>query len=254
MCELFGVNSEITVNVNEYLKTFMSHSTGHPHGWGIAQFFGNAVSLEKEPKAAFASDYLYSRLKNEMEVQNLIAHIRLATRGQMSYDNCHPFVKRDCQGRAWTLAHNGTIFRPGILDSYKEIETGGTDSERILCHIIHEINSRFLELGRPLTESERLQVMDHIIIEITEFNKVNLMIYDGEILYVHTNMKHTLYYKQENHTAYFATVPLDAGQWIPVPLMQLVAFQNGVQIYTGTKHEHEYVQKDPSPVYDWASL
>ncbi|MDO4465730.1 MAG: class II glutamine amidotransferase [Bacillota bacterium] len=254
MCELFGVNSKNKVTINDYLKTFMSHSTKHPNGWGIAQFWGTIVNLEKEPKAAINSDYLSSRLEETIETENLIAHIRLATRGKMTYNNCHPFVKRDRSGRAWTLAHNGTIFKSEILDTYKEIEKGGTDSERILCHVIHEMDKKIEELGRDLSSEERLIIMDALIQEITESNKVNLLIYDGELLYVHTNMKGTLYYKREKDTVYFATVPLDQDLWEPVPMMQLLAFREGKQIFIGKEHAYEYFQEDFTPIYDWANL
>ena len=49
MCELFGVSSSEKVEPREMLKEFFSHSVIHPNGWGMAMFYGNAVSLEKEP-------------------------------------------------------------------------------------------------------------------------------------------------------------------------------------------------------------
>lgn len=36
MCELFGINAEENCQINEYLKEFFSHSSVHPHGWGLA--------------------------------------------------------------------------------------------------------------------------------------------------------------------------------------------------------------------------
>ena len=95
MCELFGVSSARKIQVNPYLKVLVSHSSDHPHGWGIANFFGSSVSIEKEPKTAWCSDYLQSRLAHPINASNMIAHIRLATRGGMSYENCHPFVSWD---------------------------------------------------------------------------------------------------------------------------------------------------------------
>ena len=62
MCELFGLSSRDKIEVNEYLRAFFRHSEQHPHGWGLAQFFGNAVQIEKEPVAAVESQYLNTRL------------------------------------------------------------------------------------------------------------------------------------------------------------------------------------------------
>ena len=52
MCELFGISAGGQVVLNDYLKEFFSHSTGHPNGWGMALLYGNAVNVEKEPVPA----------------------------------------------------------------------------------------------------------------------------------------------------------------------------------------------------------
>ena len=58
MCELFGISSEENYNIRDYLKIFFSHSSAHPHGWGIACMEENAVQIEKEPVQASKSNYL----------------------------------------------------------------------------------------------------------------------------------------------------------------------------------------------------
>ena len=58
MCELFGVSSRKRVVVNDLLKEFFTHSVRHANGWGMAIFYENAVSLEKEPVQAIKSTYL----------------------------------------------------------------------------------------------------------------------------------------------------------------------------------------------------
>ena len=70
-----------------------------------------------------------------------MAHIRLATIGDVDYENCHPFVKRDCGGRVWTLIHNGTIFNCPLLDGYVHRQEGSTDSERIFLYLIDCIDN-----------------------------------------------------------------------------------------------------------------
>lgn len=245
MCELFGVSSANKIQVNTYLKELMSHSVDHPHGWGMASFFKGGVSVEKEPKSAWVSDYVQSRLAHPLHVRNMIAHIRLATQGGMAYENCHPFVNRDDTDRAWTLAHNGTIFQSSLLDTYRSQQEGSTDSERILCHLIHEMNA-----AGETDWNERFRILDKIMLDITEHNKVNLMIFDSETLYVHTNMRHTLYQLKRDDAVFFATVPLDDGDWEQVPMMQLLAYRDGKLIAEGTKHTFEYHQPDHVSVVD----
>ncbi len=245
MCELFAISSSVDVQINNLLKTFFSHSDKNPDGWGLAVFYGNSVSLEKEPACANRSQYLKARLRSKIEIHNMVAHIRRATRGNMDYENCHPFIMRDCDDRAWTLIHNGTIFDSPRLNRYVNIQTGMTDSERILYYIIDRVNARRVELGRALNLDERFALLDEIVCQIAPHNKINLIIYDGEVFYVHTNYKDTLFIRQEMNTAFFATTPLDDRLWLPLPFTTLLAYKDGRHILTGTCHGHEYID-DPS--------
>lgn len=241
MCELFGITGRGVVQADEYLKEFFSHSTDHPHGWGMAFFYGDSVSLEKEPLSAYKSRYLKTRLQNHIETRGMFAHIRLATKGGEAYENCHPFVKRDVSGRAWTLMHNGTIFECPQLQPFVSLQKGRTDSERILLYLIDQINARTMEEGRPLTEEERFQVLDRIVCEITPVNnKVNLLIFDGDLTYVHSNMEKTIHSKTTEESVIFSTVPLDKGRWTPLELNTLMAYRQNKKVYTGTNHGNEY--------------
>ena len=240
MCELFGVSSIEPVRVNDLLREFFSHSTRHPNGWGMAFFYGNAVSLEKEPVTACKSTYLKERLRHPIFTSYMLAHIRRATRGSMDYENCHPFVMRDSCNRAWTLIHNGTVFDCPALDGYVHIQEGRTDSERILCHIITLVDRAQAKEGRPLTPEERFQVVDGAVCEMAPHNKLNLLIYDGELLYVHTNYADSLYQHRVGDAALFATVPLNRGQWDPVPFTTLLAYRDGREVFRGTNHGQEY--------------
>ena len=257
MCELFGFSSVNNAPVNDLLKEFFSHSIYHPDGWGMAVFHGNFVNLEKEPLPAHKSVYLRERLRHKFEVRNMIAHIRLATRGTMDYENCHPFIMKDNCGRTWTLAHNGTIFDCPGLDGYFHTQEGHTDSERILCHIVALVNQRQTRTGRALTAEERFQELDDVVCQISPLNKVNLLIYDSEQFYIHTNYADSLYIKQTEGTAVFSTVPLDKGRWQPVPFTTLLAYKNGREIFRGTNHGHEY-HDDPNDMHllfiDYAQL
>lgn len=244
MCELFGINSSEKIQLNYLLKEFFSHGVEHPHGWGMAFFYGNAVSLEKQPEASFKSKYLKQRLRVKIEADKMLAHIRFATRGTMDYENTHPFVMRDNNDRTWTLEHNGTIFECEALNRFMNVQQGQTDSERILLYIVDRMNAEQECLNRPLSSEERFQMMDKIICELTPENKVNLLVYDGELLYVHTNFKDSLFQCRKENAMIFSTKPLENKDWENVPMNTLFAYKNGNLLYTGTNHGHEFVNSE----------
>ena len=257
MCELFGVSSQKRITVNDQLKEFFSHSERHPNGWGMAIFYENSVSLEKEPIQATKSTYLKERLHQKLAVKNMIAHIRLATRGVTVYVNCHPFVLRDNFDRCWTLAHHGTIFAYPRHSPYLHQQEGNTDSDRILYFLVDQVNRHQQELGRALTKEERFALLDELVSDMAKGNKLNLLIYDGELLYVHTNYANSLYYSQREEAMLFATVPLDRGNWNAHPFTTLCAYQDGHMAFQGTIHGKEYRdnEKDMHMIFvDYSAL
>ena len=285
MCELFAISSDHEIRANEYLRSFFSHCDDNPHGWGMAMFYGsNAVSLEKEPLRADESLYLKERLSQDINVSVMLAHIRRATIGHLGYSNTHPFVNRDNRGRCWTLAHNGTIFRSTLLRPYLFSQEGETDSERILCHIIDSVNNepqllhkseadtvdttsidepseessaRMAEqdnagLQKDLSLEQRCELVDRTVKALAPGNKLNILLYDGEILYVHSNMKNTLFYCELNGAKIFATVPFSISaevKWKKIPFMTVCAYRDGRQIWQGSPHTYEYLENPEDMQY-----
>ena len=244
MCELFGVNSKPRIKVNRYLKTFFSHSEIHRHGWGMALLYRNAASIEKEPVSANQSNYLRERIKAPIVVSNMMAHIRLASVGRVLWGNSHPFVRSDNSGRSWTLGHNGTIFDFPALDKYRETQEGQTDSERILLYIIDKIDERQNELHRPLDEQERFLFVEELVTTLSIGNKLNLLIWDGENMYVHTNYAETLHMlRKGSDTLLFSTKPLTVEDWQPVPFLRLLVFREGELIFEGEKRSQQYYDR-----------
>lgn len=201
MCELFGICSSEPFEANELLESFYNHSVEHKDGWGLAVFRRGAVSMEKEPVKAIDSLYLRQRLSCRVEGSNLLAHIRLATIGQINYSNCHPFIWDD-------------------------------------------------ESGRALNADERFRVIDDIIVRLSAENKLNLIIYDGEIMYVHTNYRDSLNEWAASDKCVFCTRPLPTGSWHALPMNQLLAYKDGRRIKCGTIHYNEFLDED----HDFATL
>lgn len=249
MCKLLGVSSAKRVWVNELLQEFYSHSDKHPNGWGLATFYHGSASVEKEPTQALKSAYLKERLSHRMEVSTLLAHIRLATIGNVEYGNSHPFVKRDVDGRAWTLIHNGTIFDYPALDAYREQQEGTTDSERILLYLVDRLDQKRKETGCALEFTQRFEILEREIADMACGNKLNLIIYDGEWMYVHSNYANSLYVCEDGTTAIFSTAPMQKGEWTSMPFTTLCAYQNGRCVLKGQPHGHEYVDHDMDMKY-----
>ena len=242
MCELFGMSAKRKMNMTGFLKTFYSHSEEHKNGWGLALLDGSTPLIDRESIKALDSKQLKTILNDDIATSRCIAHIRRATIGEENKSNTHPFVRQDASGRLWVLAHNGTIFESNVLAPYQYVQKGTTDSERILLYIVDEMNRYYGKKGQSLSRDERIKIIENVIRRITSGNKVNLMIYDGELFYVHKNEEKTLYEKGDSSGIIFSTTPLDTGRWQEFPQNRLMVYRDGKLIYSGKKHHNTYVE------------
>ena len=264
MCQLFGYSGKDNIELNSLLKEFYSHSDRHPNGWGLAVLSGNHANIEREVLSASKSAYLNERLKDKVAAPVVLAHIRYATIGNVELRNCHPFTELDDCKRRWTLMHNGTVFEYAPMNEYVRKQRGDTDSERILLYLIDRINAASRKKGKPLDDGERFAVVEDIVSRMSKGNKLNLIIYDGELLYVHCNLRDSLYYYEGRCGVLFSTEPLinssiiygdgHPGEkrfvkedWIEVPLMTITAYKGEKLAYKGTPHGNEY-HEDPEAV------
>ena len=207
MCELFGVNSARPVRTNDLLQDFFTHCCDHPQGWGIA-LCDHGVSIEKEPKKASTSAYLRERMNSTILARN---------------------VGYDISGRTWTQIHNGTLFEAPDVDPYFYRERGSTDSERMLLYFLDRVEEATLKAGHPLNADERTTLVEKTLAHLTPHNKINVLLFDGEQLYVHTNYKGSLHVCEDGRSAWFSTLPLRH------------VYKNGQRIYEGASHGHEYI-------------
>lgn len=238
MCELLGFSSAVPTDISEHLGTFFSHSVKHPHGWGLMRENGGR-EVFREPVRACDSSLLTAVMEDMMPQKTALAHIRFATVGSIDENNCHPFTGSDNSGREWTLIHNGTIFNGKHNHRYAAVQTGDTDSERFFLSMLDAVNGQ-LERGIP-TERARFELISSFIADNAPRNKLNLMIYDGDLLYVHKNLKNTLSFKRLENGILFSTTPLDSGIWVPFPMAQVIAYKNGREVYRGDRHNGTFV-------------
>lgn len=244
MCEIFGVSSDHGLILNQYLKAFCSHSSEHPDGWGFVALKGNRISLVKEAEKASDSRLFTAVLESEIKASAALAHIRYATVGNVEYDNCHPFTARTVNGRRLTLVHNGTIFEYDPLYPYIKRQSGDTDSERILMYLTDLLSHEEERLGGDLPAKERFRLFEKEITAMSRRNKLNLMLYDGECLYVHTNFRDTMYMLKKEGAVLAATSPLSEEDWKPVPFLTVLAFRNGSLLFEGEGKSEEYIQTE----------
>jgi len=241
MCEIFCFNSDKPKQINECLECFYNHSENHPHGWGLANMQPDEFVIRKEPIKATCSQHLKEILSNPLVSKNVFAHIRLATMGEIISPNCHPFIELDDNNRSWMLIHNGTIFDYPPLDKYREIETGNTDSERILLYIIDNVNKFEEAKGAPSTIKERFNLLAELMEEMAEGNKLNLMIYDGDLTYIHSNMRDSLYYLNNEEGFLVASTPItDDENWKPAEMNKLFGIIDGNIIFESEEHNNEF--------------
>ena len=238
MCELFGFSGRHERNLIPYLLEFYSHGGDNPHGWGLADLNGAEVRIETEPVRSDHSRLLPHIIKDLRPTKLLMAHIRNATVGDVHINNCHPFSFKDDSGRHWELMHNGTIFQADILGKYQKLQRGTTDSERILLCLIDRLNQRVPE-GGELTDGDRRTIVEDLVRELSPGNKLNLILSDGENLYVHINTRGSLYCKSDGETVLFSSKPLDGESWSQVEINRLLVCRDGAVVYTGPAHSYE---------------
>lgn len=238
MCELFGFTSSKEEDITDYLIAFYGHCEEHPHGWGLSVLDDKRSCLVKEPVKASESDLLKEILSSGIIGQNILAHIRFATIGKLKKTNCHPFAKKDKNGRTWTLIHNGTIFDYPELSKYHDVECGDTDSERIIYYFVDKIN----EFEEELSMEERFNVINGLVSRLAEGNKLNFLLSDGEQIYVHINCQGLLHYLKDDHSIIFSTKPLNDDMfWFNFPLNTLISFKDGKVLFKGKSHGKEYI-------------
>ena len=126
------------------------------------------------------------------------------------------------------MLRRGTIFQGPQLEMFKSVQEGQTDSERILYYIIDEVNKKQDELGWPLTPEERFRLLDELVTRLSAGNKLNLLVWDGEYMYVHTNYRGTLHMLQKDaDTLWFSHGHLTTLLGKPCPSCGCLSFGRG---------------------------
>ncbi|MDR2609951.1 MAG: class II glutamine amidotransferase [Clostridiales Family XIII bacterium] len=256
MCQLFAVSASEKIEINKELGRFIENSRLHRHGWGYADFSARRVRERRETGPAYESAYLKEKLSGPFCVSNAFFHIRYATVGDIKIENTHPFMALDMAGRTWSIVHNGTIFDGSALDEYFSRQAGDTDTERLLIYLISCVNRRQASCRTLLTDAQRFEIVEAALMAIVPHNKLNVVISDSEIVYVHGNsrsgsrllgeaVRNDYIYELDLGTAkLFCTFKIDGRDWRPIPLNTVLAYGHGELLYAGEPHGFEYLESD----------
>ncbi len=196
MCQLLGMNCNTPTDVTFSFSGFAQRAgnTGdHADGWGIAFFEGAGLRHFVDHQRAVDSPVAELIRRYPIKSRNVIAHIRKATQGAVSLENCHPFV-RELWGRYWVFAHNGDLkdFWPRLHGAFRPV--GSTDSERAFCWIMQELAKS--HAGVPTVEELTL-TMRELAAEIARHGTFNFLLSNGHALWAHASTH--LYYVERRH-------------------------------------------------------
>lgn len=222
----------------------------HQDGWGIAFFEGAGCRMFIDEKPSCESAVAELVRSYPIKSTHVIAHIRKATFGQVSLENCHPF-RRELWGRYWIFAHNGDLpdFYP---DGGFYCPVGQTDSERAFCLILNTLRQRFPTGNPPLPQLHT--VLQQVTQAIAAKGSFNYLLSDGKHFFVHCSTQLCYLVRQapfaaahlidadlsvdfqelttlRDRVAVITTAPLtDNEAWTPLQPGELLAFQNGLPL------------------------
>ena len=136
MCRLFGFRSVLESSVHQSLisaeNALVVQSQRHRDGWGLAYYIGGFPHVVKSQQFA-SDDPLFQRVSGVVSSHTVLAHVRRATKGELTPFNSHPF-----QYGPWAMGHNGDIAQFNkhrhtlinlIANNLRPFVLGETDSE-----------------------------------------------------------------------------------------------------------------------------
>jgi|HubBroStandDraft_5_1064220.scaffolds.fasta_scaffold60818_3 predicted glutamine amidotransferase len=159
MCRLFGLTAGTTrVRATFWLldapDSLEAQSHRNVDGSGIGFFDPDgAPVLDKQPEPAFR-DREFAHTARDAESSAFVAHVRLATAGDRTVRNTHPFAMH---GRI--MAHNGGFGELARLEEqlgpYASLVAGDTDSERYFALITQQADAHGGDVGAGIAAAAR---------------------------------------------------------------------------------------------------
>ena len=190
--------ASLTMSFNEFSQRGGA-TDHHADGWGIAFFEsegstpGKGVRFFVDKEGASRSPIAKMLHSYPIKSHNVIAHVRKATVGAVTLQNCHPFV-RELWGRYWVFAHNGDLknYAPSLHGNFRPV--GDTDSELAFCWLLQELAKS--HVGVP-SVAELTCTLKELVPQISRHGTFNFLLSNGQALWAHANTQ--LYYVLRQH-------------------------------------------------------
>lgn len=194
MCELLGISAQRPIRPNIIFKGFKQRGEIHPNGWGIGCYPDRSSQIFKEPLQSNESSLARFLADDHIMASTLfIAHVRRNSSGNVSHRNTHPF-ERELEGRSYIMAHNGTVYRTGELQSERFQPIGETDSEVLFCHLMSWMDDNTFISANPTllyALQEHLQMINRLRSQNGRPSKLNCLISDGDTLICYADLYHS---------------------------------------------------------------
>ena len=186
MCQLLGMNCNTPTDVSFSFSGFAQRggrTDHHADGWGIAFFEGRGARVFLDPGAAADSPVAALIRRYPIKSRNVISHIRKATVGAVTLENCHPFV-RELWGRYWVFAHNGDLkdHAPRLHGHFRPV--GGTDSELAFCWLLQELAKAHADVP---SVAELTRTLRELLPQIARHGTFNMLLSNGQALWAHAS-------------------------------------------------------------------
>ena len=203
MCQLLALNCATPTDASFSFTGFCQRggkTDHHADGWGIAFFEGRGLRLFVDQDNAADSQMAAFLRSYPLKSQNIIAHVRKATVGQVCLENAHPFT-RELWGRHWVFAHNGDLkdYHPKLHGAFRPV--GSTDSERAFCWLMQELAKSHASVPDV---QELTHTLRELIPQITPYGTFNCLLSNGEAMWAHCSTR--LHYLVRQHPFSQATL------------------------------------------------
>lgn len=220
---MLGIVSKKSVE-KEWLERFrrLAHTgilpkgkKGHKDGWGIGFYSGEMGEVLKEPEDAFESTLLSESLKRRMP-SRLIAHIRHASYGALSYQNTHPFLYDNL-----LFCHNGTL--------YTDLENK-SDSEFFFQSIVKAARKDSIK-GAIVRTAESMK-------KKYRYSSLSLLLLTPQMLLAYRDYRihrgyYTLFFTRRKNTIIVCSEKLDREKWIPLENREMLCVYNDLSFERG---------------------
>ena len=181
MCQLLGMNANVPTDGMFSFTGLATRADEHKDGFGIAFFEGRGLRHFVDHHSARVSPLAELVKHYPIKSDNVIAHIRKATQGQVALENTHPFV-RELWGRYWVFAHNGNLkdFEPRLHGAFKPV--GQTDSERAFCWLMQELAKAHADVP---SVTELSCTLRELVPQLSRHGTFNMLLSNGQALWAH---------------------------------------------------------------------